>query len=98
MVASKKEVSRNKSKNKVKPQANLLDTILLPPISQATEFPGLSTVEEYINTHTVCTEIPITEIQKVATELCCIDPLEVTAELLIARRPEDVTGPSRSGA
>lgn len=61
-AASKKEVSRNKIKNKVKPQADLLDTILLAPISQATEFPGLCTVEEHINTHTVFPEIPIIEI------------------------------------
>ena len=32
-AASKKEVSRNKIKNKVKPQADLLDTILVAPIS-----------------------------------------------------------------
>ena len=97
MAASKKkEVGRKKTENKVKPQADLLDTILLPPTSQAIEFPGLSTVEEYVNTHTVFPEIPITEIQKVATELCCIDPVEVTAELLLAPRPEDA-GPSRSG-
>jgi hypothetical protein len=42
--------------------ASLSWLLLLAPISQATEFPGLSTVEEHINTHTVFPEIPIIEI------------------------------------
>jgi hypothetical protein len=32
--------------------------------------------------------IPIVEIQKLAIDSCCISPLEVTAELLLAPRTE----------
>jgi hypothetical protein len=71
--------------------------MLLPPSSQASEFPGLSTIEKFNDMGATYPEIPIVHIQKVAIDTCCIPPLEVTAELLAAG-PEDAADPSGSGA
>ena len=41
---------------------------------------------------TIFPQIPVTEIQKLATETYCISPSEVTAELLLDSRLEDEAG------
>lgn len=41
---------------------------------------------------TIVPQIPVIEIQKLATETCCIPPSEVTVELLLDSRPEDEAG------
>jgi hypothetical protein len=96
---------------KIKPQTDLLDDILLPSTCQTNEFPGLSIIDKYNSIGATqqqqqqqqqCNsigatfpEIPIAEIQRVATEICRIAPSEVTTELLLTSRPEEA-GPSRS--
>jgi hypothetical protein len=88
-VLPKKTVTTGKSKSKkVKPHSQLLGDILLSPTCQATEFPGLSTVAKFAEMGSVFPPIPIVEIQKLAIDSCCISPLEVTAELLLAPRTE----------
>ena len=49
-----------------------------------------------INVGATFPEVPIAEIQRVATEICRIAPSEVTTDLLLTSRPEDEVGPSRS--
>jgi hypothetical protein len=99
VLPSKKPAARNKTKiKKVKSQSDLLGNILLPPVCQAIDFPGLTDISKYKEIGGIFPEIPIVEIQKVATETCRIAPSEVTAELLLASRPEAEAGPSRSVA
>jgi hypothetical protein len=89
--------TKNKTKHKrIQPQADLLGNILLCPTSQASEFPGLSTVTKFNDMDAIFPEIPIVEIQKMAIETCCISPSEVTADILLASRPEAEACPSRN--
>jgi hypothetical protein len=99
IISPKKAAApKNKIKGKkIQPQDDLLSNMLLPPSSQASEFPGLSTIEKFNDMGATYPEIPIVHIQKVAIDTCCIPPLEVTAELLAAG-PEDAADPSGSGA
>jgi len=97
MISSKKTTNKNKTKGKkIKSQTDLLDDILLPFTYQTNEFLGLSVIDKYNSVGATFLEIPIAKIQRVATEICCIAPLEVTADLLLTSRPEDEAGPSRS--
>ena len=60
-------------------------------------FPGLSDISKYADNGVSYPEIPIVEIQKIAVETCRVASSEVIAELLLASRPEDEAGPSKSG-
>jgi hypothetical protein len=93
VVPTGKAHTRNKNKGKkVKPQTDLLGNILLSPTCHASEFPSLSTIVKHSAMGTIVPQIPVIEIQKLATETCCIPPSEVTAELLLDSRPEDEAG------
>ncbi|AQK53788.1 ADP-ribosylation factor GTPase-activating protein AGD2 [Zea mays] len=60
------------------------------------EFHGLSIIDKYNSVGATFPEIPIAEIPMAATQIHHIAPSEVMAELLLASRPEDEAGPSRS--
>jgi hypothetical protein len=95
--SSKRPVTRNKLKGKkVAAQPDLLNNILLSPLCQENEFPGLSDITKYNDFGAIFPEIPVQEIQKVATEKCRIAPSEVTAELLLASRPNEASSSGRS--
>jgi hypothetical protein len=95
--SSKRPVTRNKLKGKnVAPQPDLLNNILLSPVRQENEFPGLSDITKYNDIGAIFPEIPIQEIQKVATEKCRIAPSEVTAELLLASRHNEASSSGSS--
>jgi len=94
-ISLKKAPTRNKNKNKnkkIKPQSDLLGNILLSPTCQASDFPDISTIAKFTNMGTIFPQIPIAEIQKLAIESCGIAPLEVSAELLLASRPQEDGG------
>ena len=95
--ASKKPISKNKSRaRKITLQTDLLGKILSPSPSQAIEFPDLSAIDKFKTPDAKFPKIPITEIQRIATEKCCIAPSEVTAELLLASRPDEASSSSSS--
>ena len=97
MISSNKTTNINKTKGKkIKSQTDLLGDILLPSTYQTNEFPGLSIIDKYNSAGATFPKMHIAEIQRVATEICCIAPLEVTADLLLASRPGDEVGSSRS--
>lgn len=93
-------VTRSKTKNKkVASCATLTGNIFLAVTEAQIEFPGLSDLEEAANKGIKFPEIPVIEIQKIATEKCRISPSEVTAELLLASRNNEVNnGEGSSGA
>ena len=94
-ISLKKAPTRNKNNNKnkkIKPQSDLLGNILLSPTCQASDFPDISTNAKFTNMGTIFPQIPIAEIQKLAIESCGIAPLEVSAELLLASRPQEDGG------
>jgi len=97
IISSNKTTNRNKTKGKkIKSQTDLLGDILLPSTCQTNEFPRLSVIDKYNSVGATFPEIPIAKIQRVATEICRIAPLEVTAYLLLTSRPEDEASPSTS--
>jgi hypothetical protein len=80
-IPLKKAPTRNKNKNKkIKPQSDLLGSILLSPTCQASDFPDISTIAKFTNMGIVLPQIPIAEIQKLAIESCGIAPSEVSAD------------------
>lgn len=92
-IPLKKAPTKNKNKHKkIKPQSDLLGNILLSPTCQASDFPDISTIAKFNNMGTVFPQIPIAEIQKLAIESCGIAPSEVSAELLLASRPQEDGG------
>ena len=94
-ISLKKAPTRNKNnkKNKkIKPQSDLLGNIMLSPTCQAFDFPDISIIAKFTNMGTIFPQIPIAEIQKLAIESCGIAPLEVSAELLLASRPQEDGG------
>ena len=92
-ISLKKAPTKNKNKNKkIKPQSDLLGNIMLSPTCQAFDFPDISTIAKFTNMGTIFPQIPIAEIQKLAIESCGIAPLEVSAELLLASRPQEDGG------
>jgi hypothetical protein len=95
--SSKGPTNRSKTKGKrVASQSSLMDKILLPHTCPGVDFPGLSDLKKCAEMGCTYPEIPIVEIQKVATQKCRIAPSEVTAELLIASRIELETSEGRS--
>ena len=88
-----RKTNKNKSKargKKVAPQSDLLDNLSPPPNCFAFDFPGLSAVLKCNEEGTLFPEISVPDIQRIATERCCIHPSEVTTELLLATRTDDV--------
>jgi hypothetical protein len=63
VLPSKKPATRNKTNiKKVKSQSDLLGNILLPPVCQAIDFPGLTDISKYKEIGGIFPEIPIVEI------------------------------------
>ena len=93
----KGQIARNKSKGKkVSLQSSIRGKLLFPPSCSDAEFPDLSIIKKHTEIGNTYPEIPIVEIQKVATHKCRITPSEVTTELLLASKKKYETNGGRS--
>jgi hypothetical protein len=95
----KGQIARNKNKGKnVSLQSSIRGKLLFPPSCSDVEFLDLSIIKKHTEIGNTYPEIPIVEIQKVATQKCRITPSEVTAELLLASRETHENNGGRSSA